>query len=53
MMFFFMPTKGEALGIVMLKALCSGPTNYLFPDTTPWRNCKKIGIALFLGGLCH
>lgn len=42
--FFFMPTKGENYGHVIVEALCAG-LPLVIADTTPWRNLQEIGIG--------
>lgn len=41
---FFLPTKGENFGHVILEAMSSG-TPILISNTTPWRNLEKYGIG--------
>lgn len=41
---FFMPTKGENYGHVIVEALCAG-LPILIADTTPWRNLQEQGIG--------
>jgi glycosyltransferase involved in cell wall biosynthesis len=41
---FFLPTKGENFGHVILESMSSG-TPILISNTTPWRNLEKFGVG--------
>tara|TARA_B100001057_G_scaffold499631_1_gene611050 strand:+ start:6275 stop:7447 length:1173 start_codon:yes stop_codon:yes gene_type:complete len=41
---FFLPTKGENFGHVILESMSSG-TPILISNTTPWRNLEKYGVG--------
>ncbi len=41
---FFLPTKGENFGHVILESMSSG-TPILIANTTPWRNLEKHGVG--------
>ena len=41
---FFLPTKGENFGHVILESMSSG-TPVLIANTTPWRNLEKHGVG--------
>ena len=41
---FFLPTKGENFGHVILESMSAG-TPTLIADTTPWRNLQDSGVG--------
>ena len=41
---FFLPTKGENFGHVILESMSAG-TPILIADTTPWRNLEEHGVG--------
>ena len=41
---FFLPTKGENFGHVILESMSAG-TPTLIADTTPWKNLEESGVG--------